>query len=70
MIDTVESEAATDRQKAIATYREMQELLLKAAPALSLYTQVYQKAMLSSVKGFVENPAYPNVVFAYDLTPG
>ncbi len=70
MIDTVESEAATDRHKAIATYKEMQELLLKAAPALSLYTQVYQRAMLSSVKGFVENPAYPNVVFAYDLTPG
>jgi hypothetical protein len=25
--------------------------------------------MLSSVDGFVDNPAYPNVVFGYELTP-
>jgi hypothetical protein len=30
---------------------------------------VYQRAMLSSVDGFVDNPAYPNVVFGYELTP-
>jgi len=69
MIDDVESLAATDRPKAIDTYRVMQEHLLQAVPAISLYTQVYQKAMLSSVGGFVENPAYPNVVFGYELTP-
>ena len=69
MIDGVESLAATDRPKAIDTYRVMQEQLLQELPAISLYTQVYQKAMLSSVGGFVENPAYPNVVFGYELTP-
>jgi peptide/nickel transport system substrate-binding protein len=69
MIDSVESLAATDRPQAIDTYRQMQEHLLQAMPAISLYTQVYQKAMLSSVGGFVENPAYPNVVFGYELTP-
>jgi peptide/nickel transport system substrate-binding protein len=69
MIDSVESLAATDRPQAIDTYRQMQEHLLQAIPAISLYTQVYQKAMLSSVGGFVENPAYPNVVFGYELTP-
>jgi peptide/nickel transport system substrate-binding protein len=69
MIDSVESQAATDRETAIDTYRQMQEMLLQSMPAISLYTQVYQKAMLSSVGGFVENPAYPNVVFGYELTP-
>jgi peptide/nickel transport system substrate-binding protein len=38
-------------------------------PALSIYTQVYQRAMQSSVQGFQENPAYPNVIFVYDLSP-
>jgi peptide/nickel transport system substrate-binding protein len=69
MIDSVESLAATDRDRAITTYRTMQENLLRSMPAISLYTQVYQKAMQSSVGGFVDNPAYPNVVFGYDLQP-
>jgi peptide/nickel transport system substrate-binding protein len=69
MIDSVESLAATDREQAIATYQQMQEMLLAAMPAVSLYTQVYQKAMQSSAGGFVDNPAYPNVVFGYDLQP-
>jgi peptide/nickel transport system substrate-binding protein len=68
-IDSVESLAATDRSSAIDTYRQMQDQLLQAMPAISLYTQVYQKAMLASVGGFVENPAYPNVVFGYYLQP-
>jgi peptide/nickel transport system substrate-binding protein len=69
MIDDVETVAATNRDRAVADYRQMQVMLLKDMPAISLYTQVYQKAMLSSVHGFVENPAYPNVVFGYDLQP-
>jgi peptide/nickel transport system substrate-binding protein len=69
MIDSVESLAATDREQAVSTYQTMQEMLLQSMPAISLYTQVYQKAMQSSVSGFVDNPAYPNVVFGYDLQP-
>jgi len=29
--------------------------------------QQYQRTMLKSVGGFVDNPAYPNVTFVYDL---
>jgi peptide/nickel transport system substrate-binding protein len=50
-------------------YVDVQEQLLADAPAISLYTQVYQRAMLDSIGGFVDNPSYPGVVFAYDLTP-
>ena len=39
-------------------------------PSISLYTQTYQRAMLGTFGGYVDNPAYANVVFAYDLTPG
>lgn len=61
--------AASDRSAAESMYADMQKTLAQDVPALSIYTQVYQRAMLSSVGGFVENPAYPNVVFGYDLTP-
>ncbi len=69
MIDIVETYAATDRDRAIEMYREMQTMLLEDEPALYLYNQNYQHAMLSSVGGFQENPAYPNVTFVYDLQP-
>ncbi len=68
-IDHVESMSATDRSGAIALYRRIESQLIASAPALFLGTQVYQRAYLNSVGGYVDNPAYPNVVFAYDLTP-
>lgn len=68
-IDTVGTFAAIDRDRAIEMYRDMQTTLLEDAPALTLYNQNYQHAMLSSVGGFEENPAYPNVAFVYELQP-
>jgi peptide/nickel transport system substrate-binding protein len=68
-IDGVESIAATDRAEAIKTYEDMQRELMQSLPAISLYTQVYQRAMLSTVGDFKENPAYPNVPFVYTLRP-
>lgn len=68
-IDRVEKMSATNRPGAIALYRRIESKLISDAPALLLGTQVYQRAYQSSVGGYVDNPAYPNVVFAYDLTP-
>jgi peptide/nickel transport system substrate-binding protein len=68
-IDEASVVAATDRDQATQMYGEMQRILYDDAPAIPLYTQVYQRAMLSQVDGFVDNPAYPNVVFGYELTP-
>lgn len=67
MIDSVETLAATDRQKAIQLYFDMQVILYDDQPSLYLYNQNYQRAMLSEVQGFVENPAYANTVFVRDL---
>ncbi len=69
MIDAVPSYTATDRDRAVEMYREMQEVLLRDMPALYLYNQNYQHAMLASVGGYRINPAYPNVVFAYEVFP-
>ena len=33
-----------------------------------LIVESYQRAYLSSVKGYVDNPAYPDVVFVHDLS--
>jgi len=68
-MNKAESLAASDKTASEALYAQMQQTLITDMPALSIYTQVYQRAMLSSVTGFTENPAYPNVVFVYDLTP-
>lgn len=68
-MDEASSLAATDRDQAIEVYRQIQVQLLEDAPAIPLYNQVYQRAMLSSVGGYTDNPSYPSVVFAYDLTP-
>jgi hypothetical protein len=34
-----------------------------------VYDDNYQYAMLSGISGLKVNPAYPNVVFVYDLKP-
>lgn len=62
--------SASDRNQAIDLYKQMQGTVVEDAPSLSVYTQQYQRVMLSSVQGFVDNPAYPNVVFVYELQPG
>jgi peptide/nickel transport system substrate-binding protein len=68
-MNQAEVKAASDRQGAVALYQQMQQTVNQDVPALSIYTQVYQRAMQSSVQGFQENPAYPNVIFVYDLSP-
>jgi peptide/nickel transport system substrate-binding protein len=62
--------AASNRDQSIQLYKQMQDTVYQQLPAISAYTQQYQRVMLSSVQGYVDNPAYPNVVFAYDLHPG
>ena len=60
---------ATDRDEATTMYEQMQADLAQDVPAIPLYTQTYQRTMLAGIEGFTDNPAYPNVVWAYDLTP-
>jgi peptide/nickel transport system substrate-binding protein len=68
-INQVEPLVATNPAAASQLYRSMQVTILNQAPIVFLYNATYQYAMTSGVSGFQVNPAYPNVVFAYDLTP-
>jgi peptide/nickel transport system substrate-binding protein len=69
-IDGVEALAATNRDAAAAEYVKMQQTLIDDAVVVVPYVQNYQRVLQSSVGNFVDNPAYANVVFAYDLKPG
>ncbi len=69
MMKEAEQFAASNRAKAISLYKTMQSTLLRDAPVIPLYVQKYQRTLAKGVGGYVDNPAYPNVVYAYDLKP-
>ena len=69
-IDGIQALTATNRDQAAAQYVAMQQQLIDDAVVVVPYVQNYQHVLQASVGGFVDNPAYAGVVFAYDLTPG
>ncbi len=68
-ISSVESLVATNPAAGIKLYRTMQTEILQLAPIVFLYNSNYQYAMTSDISGFQVNPAYPNVIFVYNLKP-
>lgn len=68
LIDRVGALTATDPDRAVRTYRTMQDIVVDDALVLFLGTTVYQRVLNSDVEGFTDNPAYANVVFVHDLT--
>jgi peptide/nickel transport system substrate-binding protein len=68
-INSVESLVATNPSAGSALYRTMQVEILKQAPIVFLYNTNYQYAMANTFSGFQVNPAYPNVIFVYNLKP-
>jgi peptide/nickel transport system substrate-binding protein len=68
-INKVEPLVATNRSAAEQLYRTMQVQILGSAPILFLYNANYQYAMQNNFSGLQVDPAYPNVVFVYDLKP-
>lgn len=68
-IDALPSLTATDRDGANTSYVDLQKKLLDEAVAIPLYVINYQRVFQQTVQGYADNPAYANVVYAYDLTP-
>ncbi|MEU7001242.1 ABC transporter substrate-binding protein [Nonomuraea sp. NPDC046570] len=69
-IDALPELTATDRDKAEQSYADLQKKILQDEAAAAVpYVQTYQRALSAKVEGYVDNPAYPNVVFFYDLKP-
>ncbi|MEV8638935.1 ABC transporter substrate-binding protein [Streptosporangium sp. NPDC051023] len=70
-IDALPELTATDRAAAEKSYTELQRMIVTERAAVAVpYVQNYQRAYARSVRGYVDNPAYPNVVFVHGLAPG
>ncbi len=68
-IDGLQAATATDRDLAQQQYVELQKTISDQAISPVLGTRTKQRALASSVGGYVGNPSYGNVVFVHDLTP-
>lgn len=66
LVEEAKKVSGVDRNKAISLYRQAQEILIEDVPGISLYDVKYVRVFRENLKGFVDNPAYPNVVFFYD----
>ncbi|MGO0063551.1 ABC transporter substrate-binding protein [Brevibacillus fluminis] len=66
LIEEAKKVAGVDRNKAIALYKQAQEILIDQVPGLSVYDVEYVRVRSAKFKGYIDNPAYPNVVFFYD----
>jgi peptide/nickel transport system substrate-binding protein len=68
-IDGLQEVTATDRAKADAEYKAAQHTLVDDAVSPVLYVQKSLRGYRDDFSGYVDNPAYSNVVFAYELKP-
>ena len=68
-IGSVEQTLAKNKVAGAKLYDTMQQEIYNDAPTSTLYTANYQRVLTAGIKGYQDNPAYPNVVFVYKLTP-
>ncbi len=68
LIDTANEVSGSDREKAAGMFIEAQETLIDDATSLFFYDVANTHLARPDIKGFVDNPAYPHVVFVYQLS--
>jgi peptide/nickel transport system substrate-binding protein len=70
LLDGLPELTVTDKVAAQAAYEQATSrvLDLRAAAAVP-WLVTYQRAYLGGIQGYDDNPAYPDVVFAYELRP-
>jgi peptide/nickel transport system substrate-binding protein len=68
MIDEADRLTGTDREAADQMFQEAQKILIEDCPAVWVMDIAESFAISADIEGFVDNPAYPGVVFIYDLT--
>ncbi|MFI6498754.1 ABC transporter substrate-binding protein [Nonomuraea typhae] len=68
-VDALPELTATNRDMAAQSYAELQRKIIQEKAAVAVpYVQTYQRALSADVRGYTDNPAYPNVVFFYELS--
>lgn len=66
LIDAAVELAGTDRAAAAAKYAEADQVLYQDAALIPVYDIQYARVKKRSLRGYVDNPAYPHVVWWYD----
>ncbi|MGN9847113.1 ABC transporter substrate-binding protein [Nonomuraea sp. H19] len=70
LLEPVPELTVTDKTAAQRAYEQATKRVLDQRAAVALPWVVnYQRAYQGGIQGYVDNPAYPDVVFAYDLRP-
>jgi peptide/nickel transport system substrate-binding protein len=69
-IDALQEQAAQGQGAADAAYKAAQKTALEGSLVMPFFVTTYQRAFRSSLTKYTDNPAYANVVFAYDVVPG
>jgi peptide/nickel transport system substrate-binding protein len=68
LIDTADALSGSDREQASNLFIEAQEILVEDAAAIFFYDMANTHVARTDINGFVDNPAYPHVVFVYNLS--
>jgi peptide/nickel transport system substrate-binding protein len=68
MIDRANELAGSDRAEAERLFIEAQKMLIEDADAVFFYDVANTHVLRADIKGYVDNPAYPHVVFFYELS--
>jgi len=68
LIDDANVISGTDRAKAEQMFIDAQKMLIDDAVSLFFYDVANIHIARSDIQGYVDNPAYPHVVFAYELS--
>ena len=68
MIDQANEVTGVDRAKAEQMFIDAQKMLIDDAASINFYDVANIHTARADIKGFVDNPAYPHVVFVYMLS--
>ena len=68
MIDEADALSGSDREKAEEMFIAAQEILVEDAASIFFYDVTPAHLISSDIEGYADNPAYPHVVFVYNLT--
>jgi peptide/nickel transport system substrate-binding protein len=68
LVDEANALSGSDRQQAEDLFVQAQQILIDDGVSLFFYDVADVHLARSDIKGYVDNPAYPHVVFVYQLT--
>ena len=67
-IDKANTLLGTNKAEAEDMFVDAQQMLYRDTPAIPIFDQENIHVVRSDIKGYEDNPAYPHVVFFYELS--